>query len=214
LGIDLTSAAIAAARIRENRITQANEAWHVLFHFCYFLSLSLLLKRVKVRQFHQFTFARPPPRLHPVPRLHPAPSPSPARLRSARCLLRWSHTHPPTADPIAREKKKRIALPFATREKAGVGAAAPQTLNRAPSPVAPPHRYASSPDPLHPAPAPALPKPFHPTLAPPLPKPYRAPSLLQACLLPRPRRTPVSPAPRRCHCRDLPPSPRPRRRRR
>jgi hypothetical protein len=51
---------------------------------------SLLLKRVKVRQFHRFTFTCPPPRLHPVP-----------RLRSARCLLRCSHTQPPTADPIA-----------------------------------------------------------------------------------------------------------------
>jgi hypothetical protein len=28
-------------------------------------------------------------------RLHPLPPPSPVRLRSARCLLRWSHTHPP-----------------------------------------------------------------------------------------------------------------------
>jgi hypothetical protein len=30
---------------------------------------------VKVRQFHRFTFRRPPPRLHPVPRLHLAHSP-------------------------------------------------------------------------------------------------------------------------------------------
>jgi hypothetical protein len=64
-----------------------------------YLSLSLLLKRVKVKQFYWFTFACPPPRLHPVPCLHPVRSPLPLDTRPP------PPPHPPPHVLLAAEKK-------------------------------------------------------------------------------------------------------------
>jgi hypothetical protein len=94
-----------------------------------YLHLSLLLKRVKVRQFHRFTFACRPPRLHPVPRLHPA------RLHSARCLLHCSHTQPPMADPIALPRRS-LPLPSPPLPASHVPSPPLPTTLHIPSPAA------------------------------------------------------------------------------